>query len=364
MVNENEIKNTYCPDYAIPPGTTLLEVIQSKKITQSELAERMGRPKKTINEIINGKAEITPETAIQLEHVIDVPASFWLNLEKNYRLDLARIAESQKLLEQKEWLKLFPLKTMIKYHWIDMVKDEVMNIARMLEFFGVASIEAWKQKWNREIPTVLFRKSKTYEISSPALAVWLRKGEIEADKIKAAKFDKKRFKNSLPKIRELTTLAPEEFISEMVKICASCGVLLVFVHELPKVPVHGVTRWINSDNVIIQLSLYKKKNAHFWFSFFHEAGHVLLHGKRDFIYDETSQSWDDEADKFACNSLISEQAYEYFVKHNMGYFTRAIIEEFATSQNIAPGIVVGRLQHDNYIDFSKLNYLKRTFVWN
>ena len=162
MVNEN--KNAYCPDYAIPPGTTLLEVIQSKKITQSELAEKMGRPKKTINEIINGKAEITPETAIQLEHVINIPAKFWLNLEKNYRLDLARIAEAQKLAEQKEWLKLFPLKEMIKYGWIKSLGDEISNIAQMLEFFGVAGIEAWKRKWSREIPSILFRKSKKYEI--------------------------------------------------------------------------------------------------------------------------------------------------------------------------------------------------------
>ena len=92
MVSENESKNTYCPDYAVPPGATLLEVIQSKSIKQSELAERMGRPKKTINEIIKGKAEITPETAVQLEHVLGIPAKFRLNLEKNYRLDLVRIA--------------------------------------------------------------------------------------------------------------------------------------------------------------------------------------------------------------------------------------------------------------------------------
>ena len=361
MVNEN--KNAYCPDYAIPPGTTLLEVIQSKKITQSELAEKMGRPKKTINEIINGKAEITPETAIQLEHVINIPAKFWLNLEKNYRLDLARIAEAQKLAEQKEWLKLFPLKEMIKYGWIKSLEDEISNIAQMLEFFGVAGIEAWKRKWSREIPSILFRKSKKYEIDSPALAAWLRRGEIEAGTILADKFNKKRFKDSLLEIRELTTLAPKEFISKMVKICASCGVLLVFVPQLPKVPVHGVTRWINADNVIIQLSLYKKKDDHFWFSFFHEAGHVLLHGKRDFIYDETSQSWDDEADKFACDNLISAQAYEYFVKLNKGRFTETAIREFATSQKIAPSIVVGRLQHDNHIAFSKLNHLKRTFVW-
>ena len=362
MVSKN--KNTYCPDYAIPPGVTLLETIRDMGITQSELAQRMGRPKKTINEIIKGKAEITPETAIQLEHVINVPANFWLSLEKNYRLDLARIAEAEELAKQKEWLKSFPLNAMRKYKWIENVKDDIYNIAQMLAFFGVATIDAWRQKWGIEIPSVMFRKSKTYEVSPPALAAWLRKGEIEASSMTVDKFNKKLFKEKLKEIRELTTLEPDEFIGKMTDICASCGVLLVFVPELPKVPVHGVTRWVSADKVIIQLSLYKKKDDHFWFSFFHEAGHVILHGKRDFVYDETNLSWDEEADKFARDTLISESAYEYFVKHNTRRFTPSLVQEFAASQNIAPGIVVGRLQHDNYINFTRLNNLKRTFVWN
>ena len=362
MVNKN--KNTYCPDYAIPPGATLIEVIQDMRITQVELAERMGRPKKTINEIIKGKAEITPETAIQLERVVKVPANFWLNLEKNYRLDLARIAEVEKLAEQKEWLKLFPISIMKKYKWIENTKDKISDIAQMLEFFGVASVEAWKQKWGRAIPDVLFRKSKTYEVSPPALAAWLCKGEIEANTITVDKFNKRRFKESLLEIRKLTTLEPNKFIDKMVKICASCGVSLVFVPELPKVPVHGVTRWISADRVIIQLSLYKKKDDHFWCSFFHEAGHVILHGKRDFVYDETGLTWDEEADKFAREILISEAAYDYFVKHNAGRFTSSVIQEFAMSQHITPGIVVGRLQHDEHINFTKLNYLKKTFIWS
>ena len=361
MVSED--KNTYYPDYAIPPGTTLLEIIQSKKMSQSELAERMSRPKKTINEIIKGKAEITSETAIQLEYVLNVPANFWINLEKNYRLDLARIAEAEKLATEKEWLKLFPLSTMRKYGWIDDVKNPVAIITQLLAFFGVASIEAWNQKWLGKNSNILFRKSKNCEVDFHALAVWLRKGEIDAEKIYPQKFDKKRFKESLQDIKKLTTLEPEKFVKKMTAICAACGVTLVFVPELPKMPVHGVTRWLSADRVIIQLSLYRKNDDHFWFSFFHEAAHVILHGKRDFVYEEISESWDDEADKFARNTLLSESAYNYFVKRNINRFTLQRIKEFADSQNIAPGIIVGRLQHDKFIKFNQLNALKRKFIW-
>lgn len=103
---ENASKNTYCPDYAIPPGETLAEVIHDRGMTQAELAERMGRPTKTINEIVKGKAAITPETAIQLERVLGVPARFWNSLEKNYREDLARIQETEKLRNGGEWMAL------------------------------------------------------------------------------------------------------------------------------------------------------------------------------------------------------------------------------------------------------------------
>ena len=252
---------------------------------------------------------------------------------------------------------------MKKYGWIDDVKDKVAVIAQLLAFFGVASVEAWNQKWLCKNSSVLFRKSKSRDVDFHSLAVWLRKGEIDAEKIYHEKFDKKRFKESLQDIRKLTTLDPMDFVGKMTDICASCGVILVFVPELPKMPVHGVTRWLSADKVVIQLSLYKKNDDHFWFSFFHEAAHVILHGKRDFVYEEISKSWDDAADDFAQNTLLSQSAYDYFVQHNSGRFTSSLVKEFADSQNIASGIVVGRLQHDGFINYNQLNTLKRKFVW-
>jgi HTH-type transcriptional regulator/antitoxin HigA len=80
---------TFRPNYAVPPEKTLKETIGSVGMSQAELAQRTGRPKKTINKIINGKAAITPDTAIQLERVLGVPASFWNNLQRNYQEILA-----------------------------------------------------------------------------------------------------------------------------------------------------------------------------------------------------------------------------------------------------------------------------------
>ena len=88
-----QIRNQYHPDFVSPPGETLEEILESRGMSQAEFAERTGRPKKTINEIIRGKSGITPDTALQFERVLDIPASFWIAREQNYREALAQNAK-------------------------------------------------------------------------------------------------------------------------------------------------------------------------------------------------------------------------------------------------------------------------------
>lgn len=360
MGNKND---KYCPDIAIPPGDTLLEVIEAMGMTQVELAERMGRPKKTINEIIKGKCAITPETALQLERVLNVPAKFWNNLEMNYRADLARISAAEELAEGKEWIKRFPLAKMKEYGWVKNVQDVAAKVNELLCFFGVASVGAWEKRWgNLSVEAMAFRKSKAYNINPASLAVWLRMGEIDAEKAAVKPFNPSGFLEGVNRIRSMTDL-PQGFADEMVRICAENGVILVFTKELPGVPVHGITRWLSSDRAIIQMSLRYRTDDQFWFSFFHEAGHVLLHGKRDFAYEHGGESWELEADQFALNRLIPEAAYRYFIQLHGTYYTETVVKEFAKSQNIAPGIVVGRLQHEGKLAYSHMNALKRKLHW-
>src|SRR4030066_743491 len=114
-----EIKGgSFQPNYAVPPGETLRETLEFLGMTQAQLADRTGRPKKTINEIIKGKAAITPETALQLERVLGVPASFWNNLERNYQETLERINEQKSLQRQIDWPKKMPLNALIKRGWV------------------------------------------------------------------------------------------------------------------------------------------------------------------------------------------------------------------------------------------------------
>lgn len=358
------------PDYAVPPGDTVLELIESLGISQSELAERTGRPKKTINEIIKGKAAITPETALQLERVLGVPASLFNNLEQQYRAALARIAERKKLQAQTEWLDEIPLRALVKAGWVQERKGKVEQLEEVLSFYGVASLDAWNTVWADVRATVAFRESSTFVSDFGAVTAWLRKGEIEARGIKAAAFDVAGFKASLAEARALTTEAPEIFCDRLVQLCAAAGVIVRFIPELPKLRVWGATRWLSPDKALIQLSLRYKSDDHLWFTFFHEAGHILLHGKKAVFVEGDARKGDasavlveeEQANQFARDFLIPRDRYIAFTR--TGDYSSAAVQRFARELGIAPGIIIGRLQHEKRIPFqSALNKLKRFFKW-
>jgi len=363
---ESKIQNRYNPDQVSSPGDTLLEVLEERGMTQAELAERTGRPKKTINEIIKGKAAITPETALQLELIFNIPASFWNNRERRYREFLAQQEEKKRLEKQLPWLKKIPVTAMIKFGWIRRYEDKVEQLREVLNFFSVVSPEQWENIWCNS--QVLFRKSQAYQSNFSDVAAWLRRGEIEASAISSLPYNANKFKKTLQKIRTLTLEPPEIFQPKVVQLCAEAGVAVVFVPQLPKTPTSGATHWLNADKALIQLSLRYKTDDHLWFTFFHEAGHILLHGKRDFFLEGTGvvsiedQEKEKEANNFSADILIPPGDLKRFLA-SIPKISQANIIQFANDIGIAPGIVVGRLQHDGILPPSHCNDLKQRWEW-
>lgn len=361
----NAEKNSFKPNYAVPPGETLRETLQSIGMTQAELAQRAGRPKKTINEIVKGKAAITADTALQLERVLGIPASFWNNLERNYQETLARLKEEKQLKSQIRWLEKFPVSTLVRLGWLPKAKTEVEKIQTLLNFFGVAGINEWKAVW--EGPSAVYRKSPSFKSKPAAVAAWLRKGEIEAQNIQCKPYRASAFRGALREIRALTVESAEIFEPEMKKLCADAGVAIVFVPEIPGTHVYGATRWIRPSKALIYLSLRGKSDDHLWFTFFHEGGHILLHEKQDVFIEAKGEGCgargstgkEQEANQFAQDFLIPPKEYQAFLQTNQ--FSETAIRRFAKKLGIAPGIVVGRLQHDKVIPFSTANSLKKRF---
>jgi HTH-type transcriptional regulator / antitoxin HigA len=358
------IRNAYQPDRVSPPGETLVDTLDALGISQSELAERTGRPVKTINEIANGKAAITPETALQFERVLGVPARFWNNRESQYRESMARQEELARLEQHVSWLDQFPVKAMIKLGWVEDCDDKVRLVQALLNFFGIASPQLWQERWASGVMSVAFRKSTSFESDPGATAAWLRRGELEATAMQCAPFDESEFVSALERIRELTTLAPEDYAVQMKALCAGSGVAVVFVPELPGMRANGASRWLTPSKALIQLSLRYKTDDHLWFAFFHESGHILKHGKREFFIDVEHYGTDPkemEANRFAGEVLIPAKHLNDFMAQ--GDKSQRAVERFARDLRIAPGIVVGRLQHEGYLPRTHLNGLKQKLTW-
>ena len=369
-------KNRYTPDFVSRPGDTLIELLEEREMSQAELSRRMGRPKKTINEIIQGKASITPETALQLEKVLDVPAHFWSNRQQQYDQHLAVMEERGRLSDQVDWLDKFPVKQMLHLGWIEEHSDKVSQLSELLRFFGIASPGQWQPVGITSLPS--FRKTSAYESEVEHISVWLRMGEIIGTRRSCAEYNENLFRQLLTtKFRALTMEPPEIFVPQLTGLCSQVGVVVAFIPQLQKARVSGATRWLSSKKALIQLSLRYKKDDQLWFSFFHEAAHILLHGKRDIFIEgesiETNEKIDKEAeaDRFAANVLIPNDMLEEFLGtlRPDRYPSKSQIVEFAERIGVSPGIVVGRLQHDqlpegNPIPYTHYHDLKHTLEWS
>ncbi|MFN0215798.1 MAG: HigA family addiction module antitoxin [Saprospiraceae bacterium] len=340
-----------------PPGDTIQETIDALGMNQYELAERMGRSVKTVNEIIKGKEAITPTTAVQLERVLGIPASFWLERERLYVQALTAIEHEQKLdAWAQTWLIQFPIKALQKLNWIPQAESPAKIVATLLSFFGVASPDEWTSVYiGEQLQNSYYRISLAHLTQNGALSAWLRKGELQAKELNVKPFDRKKFTENLMTIRSLAHQHPADFKEQLQQGCAEAGVALVFTQCLPKTNVSGVARWIG-QTPLIQLSGRYKSNDHFWFTFFHEAGHILKHGKKDFFIEGvTDLLMDDEkereANEFAANYLIPARDYKTFVAQ--GDFSESAILRFADSVETHPAVVAGRISHEGLIHYSE-----------
>lgn len=363
--------NTYAPEYLVAPGEIVEEYLEALDITQANLAERTGLTRKTINEIVKGKAPITPETAIKFERVFRMPAHFWENLEANYQHDKARLDEAERLSRHIDWLQRVPLKHLVKRGWIKKYQDKHQQLDEVLKFFGIDSPDRMPDVYGDLV--VAFRQAAHGCKDDVAIAAWLRQGEIQAKQLQCDEFDKKVFLERLHKARALTTKPPEVFQPALVELFAPVGVAVVFVPELPNTGISGCTRWV-AKKAIMQLSLRYKSNDHLWFTVFHEAGHILKHGKKDVFFgikgktnihsdnqDQLAKK-EEEANQFAQDFLIPAKDYKAFLQRwNNNSFEA--IKDFAEEIGIAPGIVVGRLQHDNHLSYAAGNHLKVSYRW-
>jgi HTH-type transcriptional regulator / antitoxin HigA len=363
--------NTSFEPTTVPhPGEMVQEYLDFYEWSQRDLARRTGLTPKTISEICNGKAPVTPTTALAFEKAFRRPAHLWLNLQRQFDEADARRREAAKASGWEDWVRKFPLREMRDLRFS--LPEGRSDVDALLGFFGVTSPDSWASVWNT--PAAQFRQTRNVKVREEAIAAWVRETEIVAREIKLADFDDAGLRAALRSFRELTRQNIDVAMERLQEDCARFGVAFVVVPALRNTGISGCARWLTDKHALVGLTARYKFDDQFWFTFFHEIGHLLLHHTMrsfvvDNIEDESSNCVVDpemrqieaEADQFSADTLIPPTAFGKFLR--AGDFSNDAIHEFSEAIGIGPGIVVGRLQHEGVIARHQGNALKQKINW-
>lgn len=344
---------------AIPPGEYLEEVLEELGMTKDELARRMGRPASKLTAIFKGEKSITPETSLQLETVTGVPAHIWSGLESEYQLTQAKNEQAKQLKAETHLVTRFCYRFLVNAGEIESLTKPEKKVRELQEFFGVTSLH---RVFELNRYQAVFRCGKAGEQSPEAVAAWLRLGERRAHRTECRPHNEKRLRGLLENLRSLTLKQPGEFRPRLREMMAECGVALVICPHFPKTKAQGATFWLGRDKAVLMITNRGKWADIFWFSLFHEIGHILLHGKKATILELDGDSQrEEEANRFAADVLIPPRMWKEFLIQ--GNFYKDSVKRFAEKAGIHPGIVVGRLQKEKVIKPQWLNDLRERVDW-
>lgn len=347
------------PDWVSAPGDTIIDILRERNVSVIEFAQRIGLTLEGANELLQGRGTITIAVARQLERVLGASVEFWMSRDFQFRQDIAALHEAEA-----GWIAELPVGDMIKFGWLRPVPHPSEEVAACLRFFAVPTVQAWREAYASLHEMIAFRTSHSLDSRPAAVAAWLRQGEIDADAIDCKPWDAKRFQESLSEIRTLTRKKdPSRFIPELQKRCAESGVAVAVVRAPSGCRASGATRFLARNKALLLLSFRYLTEDHFWFTFFHEAGHLLLHGEKALFLegaDTPSSAEEQEANRFAEQTLVPSELLSALL--NLRADGREVIR-FARRLGVSPGIVVGQLQHHGRIKHNQLNRLKRRFNW-
>lgn len=336
----------------IHPGETLKEILEERDMSQKELSLRTGFSGKHISTVLNGEKNISVSFAKKLEYALNIDAEFWMNLQNQYDKELIEFDELHSISEEE--VSIFKsLKDIFAYivekGFIADIKQKEQSILELRKFFNVSNLDS--------IPSIVsagaFRAQTSVNYDPYVLFSWLKICESLSEKIETEYVPQEKQIEKLlalcPKIKELSLLPQEKFIKELQDYFSSCGIAFVIIPAFEGAPVQGFIKTNQDGKTTIGMTFRQKRADIFWFTLFHEIGHFINgDSKQKFIdFESVENLRETKADNFAQKMLLDSSAYSQFV--NARAFSLAKINSFAKSQNVAPSIVIGRLQHDKVI---------------
>lgn len=356
---------------AFHPGYYVKDYIEDQGITQEELAKRLQTTPKYVSDLVNGRINLTDEMVLKLSIVFGTSTTMWLNLNQKYiekkleiekRIQLDKECELVRQIEYKFWVELGLAKA------TRVATEKVMELQR---YFKVSSLSVLSERdflvqYRTSVPEVT-------DVNVINANAWVQTAINIGSGMDVEPYDKKKLSAAIPEIRGMTVQDPKKFYPRLKELLASCGVALVLLPNLKNCGVNGAVKWLGKDKVVLALNDRRKYADTFWFALFHELGHVLQQRVKVLLVSEKNkagletdaliQKLETEADLFSQDTLIPKDEYLEFIGDNPRGFTSDSVRAFAKKINILPGIVVGRLQQDQYLTYqTNLNSLKIKYV--
>lgn len=349
---------------AFHPGYYLKDMIEAMGITQEEFAKRLGTSGKTLSELLNGKINLSDSLALNLSKMFGTSVEVWLNLQKTYTRKVLEIDRRISLKDDLLLVKEIDYSYFVGIGAVPSVKKPAEKVDELLKYLNVSSLNVLSQPdFLVNYRTAVSNSSEKNRLNSNA---WVQTALNIGSAYETNSFDLKKLRQKIPVIRRMTLQKPEQFVPELMDLFHTCGVSFVILPYLKNSGVNGAVKWVHKDKVILAINNRRKYADTFWFSLFHEIGHVLqqkvamLIVSRDVAeMDEVNQSLEMKADEFAQNTLIPAHDYASFIQKDD--FSESAIKAFSKAIGIHPGIVVGRLQRDKIIRNDFLNHLKETY---
>jgi HTH-type transcriptional regulator / antitoxin HigA len=354
------------PNWAISPGATIIDILKDRSISFEQFSNAIGEAGIEARELLHGRIAINTMLAERLGDFFGTPKAFWITRETQYRQDLDRLnAEEDSVESVSRLLKQLPIKDMVEFGWIPKCSEHSDYVDEALRFFDSPNIQALQPRFKSTLQNTAFRTSLTYDSHEVAAAVWLRQGEREAERLECGAWDAEAFRSQLSSIRSLTRQKdPLVFLPSLRALCAACGVAVVIVRAPTGCRASGATKFLSPTKALLMLSFRYLSDDHFWFTFFHEAAHLLLHNN-ELVFMESKETCstkeEEEANLFSSAFLIPPEFEQELC--SLPHDAKAIMR-FARKIGISAGVVVGQLQFRNILGHSEMSRLKNRFRWD
>lgn len=335
----------YNDTIAFHPGYYIKEIVDESGLSQEDFAKRLDTTPKNLSLLVRGEQSLSIDIAMKLSRLIGTSVNYWLNLQNAYDALIAEFKSGEELAEERKVFEYFDYKFFRdNYGLPDLPRKKDEQIKEVRKFLNVATLTVL----SRRDMAVNFRSSteELTEASTIKANTMVQIATNKALKIDAPKFNKKKFEEAAKYALTLTR-NHEEFYPLIRNVFLKAGVIFVILPNITGSKTNGATKKVG-DNIMLMVNDRRLNADSFWFTLFHEIGHII-NGDYGISFEQETGVQEEAADKFAEDSLIPSEQYQAFI--DRGQFDLQSIRYFANKINRDPGIVLGRLQNDGKVDF-------------